>query len=457
MLTKNKIGLSVGGALFGVSTLLGALLLPGAESASNKEGWSLPVAVEVDATNAVAVCPPGVVDPTEKDKVSEQGPGWRSANATALEGGGSSFRVDADAQHRMGGHVNGQKQGDLLSFLVEGCLMPTVVSAQVVGGTEAGEDLLLVVANPYPQPQNVSVSALTQSGEATGVPTELVIPAETTQTFLPATWIGAADEVAIRLEAQGGGVASWMQSSGLDGEVPQGLGRAPLTGPSEQQTIPGLDPSDAGTLRVANFSAEPIDVEVSAVGKEGTQTLGGLEKVRIPGQGVTSVSLGKLPGGSQAITLEADEPFTASVEQRIKGKKHEKQDRQKTTSRTLIYAGEPTTKAEIPTYQNLGKAAQDLEFLDPAITLDLVNLNADPAQVTVYGEEIEVAAGALKSIPVENEHSAEESTFVSDQPLHAALNVTVDTPAGPVKTVLNLGNESILSQSRTVSLLPEWG
>lgn len=452
------------GAAFAVFSETGDSTEPRAGDLS----WPSPVKVEAAFDRATLVCPPGVLDPRGADgdggehaqEVSAPGH-WPADDLSELRGGGSARLVEigqgSDSAAMASITVSGAAQGDLASLLVDACQMPARSLGVASGRMGVGEDTLLVLSNPSTEPETVSLRAFTDEGPVPEVPTSVVIPGNTTQTYLPAAWVGEAGSFALEATAQGAGVAGWLQSSSMDGEVPRGLARLPLTAPTRQAVLIGLDPRNAGTLRIANLDDTSGVVAISVTGEDGLQALGGAEEVRVPADGLVEVDLGTLPDEARGVVLEADVRVTASIQATVEGKKHPDQPEQKVASRTLISGTQPLSSAAIPPAAALMEAAKDLKLKDVEVHLVVANTQVDSVDVTAGSRSMTIPSGAAIEFPLAEVAEEGASELVADEPVHAALVVAATSTLGKVRAVSAVGAEDAASQSVWVSLLPDHG
>ena len=291
-----------------------------------------------------------------------------------------------------------------------------------------------------------------EGGPQLETPVNLVVPAQSTVSVLPGTYAQGLTSPMILVSADGVGVVAWLQTSGLDGEVALGVGRAAGTAPSYTQVLPGVEGGQQSTLRIGNPGADPATVEIQVMSRDGGAPLEGAVSVKVAPRSTSQVSLDGLQPGDGAIALEADQEIVAAITETHVGAEHPQVKDATYFTRTIVGSARQISEANLMTAAQLGSMADQLGFEGVTVALSVANTSDEAATLDIQGQEKTLDAGSAQTYTLLPE--ATRNRFVSDTPVHAAYVVCVTTPVGEVRSVAALGVEGILAQTRSVVLEP---
>ncbi len=412
-------------------------------------------------------CPPGVVDPTDQDAEVGDAEDWQnySGKVTPLVGGGTSIEV---AMSQVSEHLfsafgfAGNPRGDFAAFLADSCILPAAVQYLPAGSTEIGEDTALVLANPYPKPVSVQVQVLSPKGALLELPQDVVVGAHSTAVVLPAIWAPGEPRVAFSVVADGYGIAAWVQSSGLDGEVPLGVGRLGGQKAAVETVITGIDPSAAQSLRIANPGGAPQTVEVEIYTERGPVVLGGITGLEVAAKGVFDIDIGALPRGTHTLRVRAQAPIVASVAETRVGNPFNEDPELSLSSRTLVGPGDGIVQAVVPSRADLEDLVRSVGFRLIQANVVLANPSDTDIVIEMGGKPVTLAAGNAVEVPVQDSSitsSALTSTtnLRSDSQFYGAMVLDVESLPGPIRSVIPLTEGSSELSRQLVKVLPSRG
>lgn len=437
--------------------------------------------VPVEVTEVPLVCPPGIVDAAGvlaaqtdvtsraaqsgaqsggvADTPSSLAAGgerivWASGTAQPLDGGADIRLVDAqDNDEALAGlTVSGVGEGDLLSLSAQTCVVPSRKLAFAAGSTVVGEDAVLIISNPAEKPTSISIEMFGEDGDLLVTPATLTVGAMSTAMVLPGTWSPGAASPAILVTAEGAGVAAWLQTSALDGEVPLGLDTVQAMTPQTSVVLTGVTASRESTLRIGNVGSSRTEVDVTMLTDSGEEPLEGAQGIPVPANSTVSVDLAALPSEVHALLVEADQELVAAVTETTPGTAHPDVRDATYFARTVVGASRSLTSSPLVTAGDLSAFAERLGFTDLSVSVAVSNPGADPVELEVQGATKTLPAKSSALFPLLS--APDQSGFHSEQPVYAAYVFTATTPAGTVRSVAGLGVEGILAQSRAVRLFP---
>lgn len=449
-----------------VGLTVGSLALGTAEGAPTTESRPKTEAVQVVMNEIPLVCPPGIIDPEDvaplrTSSATDAKPDaeaalatWAPGHATALTGGGELHLLGSEASSGdvTGLSLAGRESGDLLSLAIESCAIPGQYLAFAAGSTTVGEDTVLVLANPGDMPLSVQAQVYSEVGALLETPATLTIPAGSTLSVLPGSWVEAEENPVITLTAEGLGVAAWLQTSGLNGEVAQGLARIQGARPAETVVIPGVTASRQSTLRVGNLGAESTRVSVRLLGSDGEELLSGADGIPVLTQSTVSIDLAALPSDVNAIVVEADQPLVAAVTEVTEGGDHPDVRDAKYSSRTVVGGARQVMRTGLVDKSEVIAAAESLGFTNVEVAVALANPTDESIEVELQGAAKTLSPHSSQLYPLIG--SLNDAELVASSAVYASYVVTASTPAGVVRSVTSLGTEGVLAQSRLVSLFP---
>ncbi len=442
-----KVGVSVVGLGVGVALMAWSAVAPANVAPQRSTGEVFEVNVELNGVRLA--CPPGIIDP---DSSSESG-GTRTSNATdssPMSGGGEVELVGSGDE--TGLVISGAQSGDVAGMLVEGCMLPSRHLLAMPGSTVVGERSVLILSNPSPKSVESQISLYGALGPLLEAPLQEVVPANSTTVVVPA--IAAADQevVAVEITSDGAGVAAWLQTSGLDGEVSQGVARTPASAASTPQVIAGIDRASAENLLIFNPGTNPVEAALTVLTEEGNEPLGGAATTTIAGRSVSTVSLASLPEGTKAIEVDADDPIFAAATMVRVGKKHEDVTDATYFSRAYLTGATLATNVTLPTSEEVEQAAESIGAKVKDSTVTFANPRRSAVSVTYGDETVEVAGGSAVSVAAPQ--GSTPTPVSSTEPIAITQMVVVDTDRGTLTVPIALGGQGTASQQRFVTLFP---
>ncbi len=458
------------------ATVLVGLVLAGVASAdrwlpaTSEVAVSAPVAT-VAPSSVTLVCPPGMEDPAELG-VSVASPGaWVSTNPAAAAST-APLTITAEATDGVldiptGVVVAGQGGGELRGLSLSPCTAATGDQWIASGATTVGEDLVLVLANPAAANSVVTVDVIGASGPIAETGQSVVVPAGGIVAVMPATWAPDEERPALHITSGGPGVAAWVQSSGLDGEVPTGATWAASTQPATHQILPGISAEDGARVRLAVPGSDSARVTLSVAGADGTSVLSGAQDIDIEAGTALEVDLAGIPDDATGLVVDADVPVIAQASLTRTGQAWP--DSESTWSaRSSVGPSSAVTEVDLPaasTISTLVHAQLSASVLrnttvttssgpgTDATTAEVVLVNdsqVEATEVTVGGTTVEVGAGATMTVDL----PGTAGTLSATLPVHAALVVRASTANGPVSAVWALGATGLSQTSLPVDVLP---
>ncbi len=447
----------------GVLSLAGVGVLSTALSPSEMSGPAAGASheVAVETGQIALVCAPGVADSTSltaagsQEQKAELGTAhnvWGLMNLEKLDGGGQVALLSEGETRGTGTSISGQPTGDLASFLVENCQSTSRELAFASGSTVVGEDTVLVLSNPAAKPVNVQMEILGTSGPVLESPVTVVVPAASTVGILPGSYTRDVQSPIIILSADGSGVAAWLQTSGLDGEVPLGVARTPGVKPKSTVVLAGVEGGKDATLRVGNVGPETAEATIKVMSKGGVEALVGAETIRIPARSSSEIVVGELPGNTSALLIESDHDVVAAVTETSTGNKHPDVKGAKYGSRTVVAPAQALTEANLVNGSQMLEVAQELGFKDISVSLVVANISDTAVELEMQGVAHTLEGTSSQTFPLLPESA--RNRFTASQPVYIAYLVTVETPVGALRSVTPVGVEGVLAQSRTVVLEP---
>lgn len=393
--------------------------------------------VAVDTSEVTLACPPTLVNPDDdaKELVTSDLLGSTTSRPESLAGGGSSvdlgaIRAGASLPEVLVTAAVSGKEWNALA--AQPCVPPLTRQMLLGGATTVGEDTLLILTNPSSQPVKVSIAGFGGAGSLGEIAQPIVIPARSTQIWRPAIWFPDQERLALSLHASGFGVAAWLQSSGLDGEVTEGIATVAGTAPSLLQLFPS--PGTGSVLYLANPSDDALAVSVSLVEDNGARPLGGTEDLVIDPGAVFSVSLAGIPKGG--IAVGADSPIAAVIAQQDQGNPHPVVSGQKIGTRSLIAPVALAVDPWVPPVDELQETLTQQGLSDLSFTLDA--LVQTDSGLEYRSEDLDRWSGK----------------HLGGETLAAALTIQGKSAGGPVGAVVGLGSFPLAATVREVTLVP---
>ncbi|GAB3048203.1 DUF5719 family protein [Sediminivirga luteola] len=211
------------------------------------------------------------------------------------------------------------RDGDLRGLAAAGCTPPATQQWLVGGSTRIGSTSQLVLQNPSSAPAEVEIRIFSPDGEVELPGSEAVlVEPRSARTVLLGGLASELAEPAVSVTSSGGLVTAAIVESALRGLEPAGVDIVTPAEPAESLVVPAVSLAETEAedaqpeLRIANTSAEPVDVELLARGTDGPADWA-TERTSVPGNGVTTVPLDGLPAGDYQLELAATGPVVAGA------------------------------------------------------------------------------------------------------------------------------------------------
>lgn len=450
-------GLATAGLLGVAAVAISGVFSPAPEADVQSGGAVFPVTV--DTSELRLACPPGLLDPMKPEGSLADAAVWLSnpVEEVALKGGGSAVdpgEVSGSDDFPEAISFSGIAQGEWRSLLASSCLVPRNRVTVVAGSTMVGEDLVLTLSNPSAKPVQIGVRGFGSTGPLGAIPQPLTIPAGTTQSWIPAIWFPNEPRLALSLEADGEGIAAWIQSSGRNGEVSTGLGRQGAKPVSTVNVLPGIsEAAGKPTLSLLNPTETPLAITVEISEGEGTRQLPGTEELVVDPGAVFQVDLAGIGTAPVSVVATASEPFAASVAYRIIGADDPVVAGEKVSARTLVGPSSAALQFRIPSLADLQESIGARGFTDPVVRLIVTNTGDEKVRLRSGKLDEAVAPGATLVV--------DQSTWgdlgdiaTADSPVHVALQLSATSPAGAVQALTELGFGGFESITQTVVIGP---
>lgn len=435
-------------------------------SAESDETQPGTITVQLDQGQLAYACPPGVVDPASPSLQMDDVDLLAAAESEVYEltDGGFGVRVDTSAVGESASTVPlafaGSESGDRTSFLPSSCMLPATELVLPAGSTVTGEDTVLILSNPSATPVSVRVYVLSPLGSLDGLDAgqDVLVPAESTVSVLPAIWASGEARLSLLLQADGLGIAAWLQSSGLDGEVPQGLGRLQAQVPSTEVLFLGMDAQPDGVLRIANPSTSSTDVTVSVLSQGTTVPLSGADTVGVEGRSVFDVELGSLSDDAAALVVQSETPVAAAITESSAGEPFAEDPSTNVGVRTLIGSATPLERVVLPSLKEMEEASAALGTELEGVQLVLANAGEQSDTVHIGERSVWVEAGSVLladlSSGSQNEGESLELWTENSASLFAVMVFEGQTNAGLTRSVVALPQDGASRAQQQILLRP---
>lgn len=176
------------------------------------------------------------------------------------------------------------------------------------GGTTVGETSTLVLVNPDDAPAVVDVALWSAEGPVEARPgRSLSVPPGERRVVELDTLAPDRSQLAVRVQATRGRVASSLRHERFDGLVPRGAEAVPRTSPpAELVVVPGV-PAGPGErrLQVTNPGADDVVVAVELTAGDGQFVPAGLDAVDVPAGSTVGLDLGPELVTPAAVTVRS--------------------------------------------------------------------------------------------------------------------------------------------------------
>ncbi|MDN6794598.1 MAG: DUF5719 family protein [Propionibacterium sp.] len=420
----------------------------------------------VSPSSMTLACAPGIGDPYDAGASLAPGSHWAS-RGTISSGAAPSLTAMATAGATGIPStlvVAGQGGGELRGLATLPCTAPATEQWIAAGSTAVGEDLLLVLSNPSGVASQVSISSYGAAGPSEDSPQSVNVPAGQVVELVPATWFPDQDRPAFRISADGPGVSAWVQSSGLDGEVPTGVGAAPASAPGTDLVLPGVRAATSASVRLVVPGEDTAHVSLGVSGESGMEPLAGAENLEVEAGTPLDVDLTGVPDAPSTLVVTSDAPVVAMADMRTEGSTWPDSD-QRFGARTLVVPSTATTAVDLPSLGDLQDLVKEQlgatvmrattvstpsggTNVKARVVLSAPSGNAATVSLGTTGVDLPAGATMVVDLPTQ------AGSLSSDRAVHAAVVVDADTPTGPLGSVWPLGTTGISSLELAVDIAP---
>lgn len=412
-------------------------------------------------------CPAGIVDPFHLDGGVSAASVWNSAGERDISGEWTILRADASAHTlptTLG--VMGQGGGELRGLSMTSCQLPANDQWSVLGSSTSGEDLVVTFANPNSAPSVVTLEGYGANGPIDAKPHQMTIPARSTQSILAGGLFPEESALAVHIHADGQGVATWVQSSAMQGEVPKGVTSVSGTKPKEDQLFLGLSKQGTSSLRLLVPPSETADeadthVALSYTSDAGTFNVPGGE-LDVSAGTVVDVPLNGITDERYALRVHADRPLVAQVV--TNSEQEEYPGGQRWGMRVGMSSAQGVVHAQLPSASTvealvrsrlsstiLRGTAQESGSGVGEISSHLLLTSVHPQsgiQLQLGNEQVTLEAGKMAMLDLPSQDRGLESP--SDVAI--AIEVEAKTPSGVLRAVWPLSADDVEQASTSITV-----
>jgi len=413
-------------------------------------------------------CPAGIVDPFHLDGGVSAASVWNSAGERETSGEWTILRADASAHTlptTLG--VMGQSGGELRGLSMTSCQLPANDQWSVLGSSTSGEDLVLTFANPNSSPSVVTLEGYGANGPIDAKPHQMTIPARSTQSVLAGGLFPEESALAVHIHADGQGVATWVQSSAMQGEVPKGVTSVSGTKPREDQLFLGLSKQGSSSLRLlvppsAADDEADTHVALSYTSDAGTFNVPGGE-LDVSAGTVVDVPLSGMTDDRYTLRVHGDRALVAQIVTNTEQEEYSEGSRW--AMRSSIAASPALIRAELPSSQRvesmvreslsasaLRATAQEkpsgVSEIHSRLIITPVHSQSG-VQLSLGTQTVTVEAGKTLSMDLP---SADSVVLESPSQVAVALEVEAQTPSGTLRALWPLSADDVEQASAAITI-----
>lgn len=114
-----------------------------------------------------------------------------------------------------------QNDDELLGSSTTGCFASFTDQWVILEATQLGSDTILILSNPSPPPSGVMINAMGTADPLAAQVQPLIVPTRSSLPMFPLGWFTDEDNLILRIQAEGTGVAALTQFFTSDGKVSQ--------------------------------------------------------------------------------------------------------------------------------------------------------------------------------------------------------------------------------------------
>ena len=341
------------------------------------------------------------------------------------------------------------------------CQLPSTDQWSVLGSSTTGEDLVLTFANPNSSPSVVSVEAFGLNGPLDVKTHQLTVPAHSTQSVLAGGLFPEETALVLHVRADGQGVATWTQSSAMQGETPKGATTIPAARPREETLLNGhalrLFVPPSGNSDDAN-----AHVSLSYTSEAGTFNLPGGEMDISTGT-VVDVPLNGMTDDRYTLRVRGDRALVAQIVTNTEQEEYAEGSRW--AMRSSIAASPALIRAELPSSQRvesmvreslsataLRATAQEkpsgVSEIHSRLIITPVHSQSG-VQLSVGTQTVTVEAGKTLSMDLP---SSDSVVLESPSQVAVTLEVEAQTPSGTLRALWPLSADDVEQASAAITI-----
>lgn len=395
---------------------------------------------------ATFVCPPGTVDPTNRNQELAKAllvPD--DVDVEGLKGNGSFYvlpgedLIDSEVSVPPPFVLSYVNKGQWRSLLFNPCAAPRL--NQYVGSfsTKVGWDSVLTLSNPSTKPAEITISAFSEKGPELGQ-YQVNVPAGQTITWVPSGFYPGREWLTLQVQSAVIPVAVWAQVAAHVGETPMGMSRIGGGAASLSAAFPFVRDSSgyskSPSLLVTNPSNEVASVDVRVVRqKEGIKDLPGAQQLTIDPGTVLSLDLSGIGKEGVAVLVESSQPTFSQITYSVVGEK-DKIVGEKVQSLTFVPPSTASATVTLPDIDPLARALKEKGMKDVSVK----------AAILTEGESPTLQVKDQKWL---SKHAGETIS-----PQAVSLLVSGRTSEGIIEVSAVLTSETANERTATVNVVP---
>lgn len=290
-------------------------------------------------------CAPGIFDAAVNPavQVAAEVSVWPKTDTEPLAGGGTAVlpgTVSRAEDFPSALATTRYLDGPPVALATLPCQVPANRLALVGGSTDVGEDTVLILSNPGDKPVTARVRGYSIGGTLGEAP-PMTVPAKSTIAWRPAVWFPEEPRLALTVEADGLGVAAWLQSSGFAGEVTRGIAQVGSQSLARELVFPAV--GAGAVLNLLNPGDQPVEISLEALSEDGAGALNGTQTL-LAEPGVTQLTLPEVAG----LRLTGSADLAASISRQLAGAPDPVVEGELVESRELIGPSSALTRLVLP-------------------------------------------------------------------------------------------------------------
>lgn len=412
-------------------------------------------------------CPVGVVNPYDLEGNTAPSSLWNSAGTIEKRHKVSILRADTSIKTLPASlGVVGQGGGELRGLSMSSCQLPSTEHWSVLGASTTGEDLVVTFANPNSSPSLVTIEAFGANGPIDVKTHQITVPAHSTQSVLAGGLFPEESALALHIRADGQGVATWIQSSAMQGETPKGNTTIAAARPREETMLVGVSTQGTSTLRLVvpptgNADNDNAHLSLSYTSEAGTFNVPG-GQMDISAGSVVDIPLSGITDDRYTLRVHSDRQVVAQIV--TNNEQEEYTGGSRWGMRSSIAASPGLIRAELPTAQEIETLVRESLSAHPLrgtaqesasgvseIRSKLIitpGHSQSGVQLSLGKENVTIEAGKTARMDL----PAQSLVLESPSPLALAIEVEAQTPSGLLRAVWPLSADDIEQGSSAITI-----